>query len=72
MAASLALKLLKLKETPLVPAAVLAALQGRGELPADVTQIARALEAEAAAVAQAREYLADVPPVATQTGPVLL
>lgn len=62
MPPTLAARLAKVKETPVVPAALLAALEGRGELPADLTGFARALEAEAEAVAELRERLADVPP----------
>jgi hypothetical protein len=72
MAQTLAAKLLKLKPTPILDADILAALMGQGELPADVVQIARALEAEATAVAQARQALGDVPPVPVAGGPVLL
>lgn len=69
---TLTAKLLKLKETPIVPDSILAALQGRGILPADVTALARELEAEAAAVTRARQALGDVPPVAAAGWSVLL
>ena len=69
---TLSAKLLKLKEAPIVPDSILAALQGRGDLPSDVTALARELEAEAAAVTRARQSLGDVPPAAGAGGAMLL
>ena len=68
----LAAKLARLKPAPIVADAVLAALQGRGDLPEDVSTLAHELEAAAAVVAGLRERLADVPPVATAGVVVLL
>lgn len=68
----LAAKLARIKETPIASPEVLAALQGKGDLPEDVSALARELEAAAAVVAGLRERLADVPPVATAGGSVLL
>lgn len=72
MATKVVTRLLKLKEAPIVPDSILAALQGRGTLPDDVTALARELETEAAAVTRARQALADVPPIAVAGGVALL
>lgn len=69
MAQSLTAKLLKLTEVPVATDLVIKAL--RGEID-DVAPLVRALQAEAETVTKARQALADVPPVATQTGPVVL
>jgi hypothetical protein len=72
MAQTLAAKLARLKLAPLVPDAILAALQGQGDLPDDVDALCNRLMTEAAAVAGLRARLADVPPTGSAKGCVLL
>jgi hypothetical protein len=71
MAQTLAARFAKLKPVPILDADLIAALQGQGELPAGLTDLARQYAAEAAAVADLRARLADVPPVVMPAAVVL-
>jgi len=69
MAQSIASRLLKLKPAPIATPAILKALSGDA---LDPDALVRDLTAQAETVIRAREALADVPPVITATGSVLL